>query len=273
MNANSHQTAAMIARGIALFAVAVLMAGCRQSQIQPKEPILPVLALVPTSVPQIVRILPHDTAAFTQGLVFANKKLYESTGLEGKSTLRVINAATGVVEKKIRVDTVFAEGLAHMGAYYVQLTWKNQYAIVWSAMTLRPVGRYAYDGEGWGLTADAVQRFIMSNGSDTLYWRDTHFALVGRQPVTFRGKPLTKLNELEFAREKIYANVWYNDFVYAIDIASGEVTAAYDCRELIRKAGVTNPDQVLNGIAYDPSTDHFYLTGKNWPVMFEVVLE
>jgi glutamine cyclotransferase len=219
--------------------------------------------------PVILRTLAHDTAAFTQGLLFHDTLLYESTGLIGLSSLRVIDPASGVVKRYLPVAGVFAEGIAIKDNRLVQLTWQDQQAILYALPSLQSVGALPYAGEGWGLTSDG-ERFFMSNGTATLYLRDDSFAVVKELPVTCNGNPLANLNELEYARGRIYANVWFNDFIFEIDPRTGRVLRMVDCRALVHQAQVAASEDVLNGIAYNPGTGTFYLTGKNWRVMFEV---
>jgi glutamine cyclotransferase len=220
--------------------------------------------------PLVVRTIAHDTLAFTQGLLFRRGRLYESTGIHGQSSLREIDTASGSVAKLVTLDArLFGEGLAVYGDLLVQLTWQSGRALVYSLNDFSVVDAYTYSGEGWGLTA-AEGFFVMSNGSDTLYRRDSRFAIVKAVPVTLNGKPLTKLNELEYARGMVYANVWYSSYVFEIDANTGRVRRIVDCSELVAEAGSLDEEDVLNGIAYDQERDTFYLTGKNWPMVFEV---
>jgi len=245
---------------------------------------------VPEIIPRVIRTIPHDTLAFTQGLLFKKSKLFESTGLYNRSSLRRIDAQTGTIEKKIPIQGVFAEGLVFLDGFLIQLTWKSGYAIRYSFPDLQKVGVFKYDGEGWGLTSSYSSNiiwsrdwlytissvfskkplYVMSNGSDTLYWRDTKFRIKKQTPVTLRGKPLKNLNELEFAQSKIYANVWYSDFVFEIDPQNGSVQRIINCYPLIKKIGSLGKEDVLNGIAYNDEKSTFFITGKNWPLIFEV---
>lgn len=220
--------------------------------------------------PLVIRTLPHDTSAFTQGLLIHNNQIYESTGLYGESSLRCLNMQTGEVIKSKSLDAeFFGEGIAVFDNILIQLTWENQIALLYRLPELTQVDHYEYTGEGWGITFTG-SHFIMSNGSSNLYKRDKSFALVKTMTVTRNGRPLSKLNELEYARGKIYANVWYNDFIFEINPATGSVLREIDCSILVQQAQVTNEHHVLNGIAYNKKTDTFYLTGKKWKLMFEV---
>ncbi len=228
---------------------------------------------VATVTPEIIRSFPHDSTAFTQGLFYADGKLYESTGAPNQriSSLRVIDPASGTVLRSEPNPNVFAEGLALLDYQVVQLTWRNGVALRYLFPSLTPNGMFRYDGEGWGLTSDS-RHFIMSNGSDSLFFRDISFRIVRRIGVKLRGKPLTQLNELEYANDLIYANVWHSTFVFEIDPETGTVIRMVDCSALAEKAVQSNPTRVLNGIAYRPETGTFFLTGKDWPLMFEVRL-
>ncbi|MDX1644234.1 MAG: glutaminyl-peptide cyclotransferase [Thermoanaerobaculia bacterium] len=223
-----------------------------------------------------VRVLgevPHDPQAFTQGLLWHEGKLYESTGLHGRSTLRRIDPGDGRIEHSVELpEALFGEGLARVGDRLVQLTWRNGEARVYDLSTLELVERQRYSGEGWGLCFDG-RELVMSNGSAQLVRRDpTSFAELERIEIRLDGRPVRGLNELECAEGWIYANVWQSDRIVRIDPASGEVMAVVDAAPLRRR--LTTPletDAVLNGIAYRPDTATFYLTGKLWPVLFEVV--
>jgi glutamine cyclotransferase len=221
------------------------------------------------TIPTIIRTIPHDPHAFTQGLLFHDGYLYESTGLYGQSSLRRVDPASGNVLKNLPVADVFAEGLALVDSTLVQLTWKEKAALQYSLSDFKMIGAFSYDGEGWGLTFDG-KSFIMSNGSDTLFRRSTAFALQKKIPVTVAGRPLMNLNELEFANGKIYANVWYNNYIFEIMPLTGKVSKTIDCTSIVKKAQTQSDDEVLNGIAYDPKACSFYITGKNWQYMFEV---
>ncbi len=223
----------------------------------------------PLIKPQIVSQLPHDTGAFTQGLVWMDGKLFESTGLYGPSTLRELNPNTGGV---IRIRTVprqyFAEGLAQFQGELIQLTWKEQTAFRYPMKNWDHPSHFNFRGEGWGLTA-LGQNLWMSNGSDTLYRRNGAFAITGKVPVRLNGQPVDRLNELEGVANKIIANIWYSDSLMIIDPRNGRVLAVVNCSELVSKSGRHSRDDVLNGIAYDARKKLFFITGKNWPVIFK----
>jgi glutamine cyclotransferase len=224
---------------------------------------------VPVAYPEIVRTLDHDSLAFTQGLLWHDGFIFESTGLRGQSSLRKINPESGEVLTSIPVRQVFAEGLAFMRDRLVQLTWQSGIALVYSYPEMQLTGTLHYEGEGWGLTV-ADGEFVMSNGGSVLSWRAGNFDITRTMPVTLEGKPLERLNELEWARGYIFANVWYSDYIFQIDPSSGKVVRIVNCEELVDRAGPVSEQDALNGIAWRPDTDLFYLTGKNWPHVFEV---
>ena len=229
-----------------------------------------------TVAPESLRLLvierhPHDTGAFTQGLLWHEGKLYESTGQYGESTVRRVDLATGEVEEQTPLpDDLFAEGLARMGDELVQITWRGRKALVWDLGDLSSVREHSYHGEGWGLCFDG-ERFVMSTGSDRLVFRDPRtFERIGEVRVKRAGRPLRRLNELECVDGLVYANIWMDDNIARIDPETGDVTGWIDASGLLPEDERTGGEDVLNGIAYIPETGHFLLTGKNWPFLFEV---
>lgn len=228
---------------------------------------------LPVIKPVIVNTFPHDPSAFTQGLVFADSVLYESTGLYGESTLRKVDIPGGQALQSIALgNQYFAEGLALKNGTLVQLTWIEQTAFIYDPATLAQSGAFSYSGQGWGLTADPTF-FIMSNGSDELTFRNDNFEVVKTVKVTLEGKSLGSLNELEYANGQVYANVWYDNSIYEIIPETGAVSRIIDCTELVNLENPASPGAVLNGIAYNPQTNTFYCTGKLWKTMFEIRLE
>lgn len=219
---------------------------------------------------RVVRTLPHDPKAFTQGLLFYDGKLYESTGLRGRSSVRRVDPESGMVERKVDLPAeLFGEGLARVGGLLIQLTWQEGRALVWNLTTMRKEKEFSYQGEGWGLCFNG-RHLVMSDGSDTLALRNPEtFAKQAEVVVRRAGKPVRNLNELECVDDVVYANVWQDNHIAAIDLRTGEVRAWIDA------AGLLPPDEergvdVLNGIAYLPNTGHLLVTGKLWPKLFEV---
>ncbi len=213
---------------------------------------------------------PHDSGAFTQGLEWREGALFESTGLEGRSSVRMVEPATGRALLKTDLSaSMFGEGLALVGEKLFQLTWQNGVALVYDAASLKQTGQMPYEGEGWGLAYDG-KHLVMSDGSAVLQWRRAEdFGLVTTRTVTLAGKPLGALNELEFAGGVLWANVWQQDRIVRIDPATGRVTGVVAAGGLLSAAERGRAD-VLNGIAYDKASDRFFITGKLWPWLFEV---
>ena len=218
----------------------------------------------------VLRAIPHDTTAYTQGLLWWQGKLYESTGQYGTSTLRRLHPDTGVVEQRLDIEPgYFGEGLARVDDRLVQLTWKAQRAFVYDLESFATISTHRYTGEGWGLCHDGT-RLIMSDGTDALTFRDPEtFAETGSVRVTRGGRPQRDLNELECVDGMVYANIWQHDEIVHLDPASGRITHRIDAAGLLTRDEARGTD-VLNGIAYNAGTDTFYVTGKLWPKMFEV---
>ena len=248
-------------------------------QAAPAESASAVTAAAPAPVPEpavrllrveVLREFPHERDAYTQGLVWWNGVLFESTGREGESTLRRIDPRTGRVEQRIDVPAqYFGEGLSLVDRRLIMLTWRAQRAFTYDRDSFELLDTHRYRGEGWGLCHDG-DRLVMSDGTDRLTFRDpATFAPIGERRVRFRGRPLHALNELECVDGGVYANVWQTDFIVRIDPASGRVTDRGDATGLLRGADRVGAD-VLNGIAHDPDAGTFYVTGKWWPKMFEV---
>ena len=224
-------------------------------------------------LPQVVERLPHDRTSYTQGLVWRQGLFYESSGLYGSSAVRIVDPATGgVIREQTLPEQYFGEGLEVADGRVVQLTWQEETAFIWEADTLEPLGTYAYRGEGWGLCAQE-DRFVMSDGSSVLTFRHLEtFQPLGTVEVTRDGQPVSNLNELECANGLVYANIWLTDSIAAIDPADGTVTALIDGSGLADLLADREGIDVLNGIAYRPDRNLFYLTGKLWPNLFLVEL-
>lgn len=221
----------------------------------------------------IVRQLPHDTDAYTQGLVYSAGKIYESTGRLGYSQVRILDAATGAVEANVALPADrFGEGLALLNGKLYQLTWKTQVGYVYDASTLALQDSFNYAGEGWGLTTDGTS-LIMSDGTSNLRVLDPGTFDVTREvTVTDDGLPLSQINELEYIDGQLYANIYQSDWIVQIDPNTGEVLDWIDLAGILPADQRTAGIDVLNGIAFDPGTGHLYVTGKLWPSMFEIRL-
>lgn len=220
----------------------------------------------------VVKTYPHDPTAFTEGLLFDNDLLYESTGLQGKSWLRQIDLASGQVVQQIDLpQQYFGEGITIFGDKIFQLTWQSHIGFVYNKTTFNPLQTFTYTTEGWGLTQDG-KRLIMSDGTARLTFRNpTTFAEIGYIDVYDANGPITQLNELEYVNGKIYANIWMTDWIVIIAPETGQVTGRIDLKNLLPLADRTGAD-VLNGIAYLPKDDRLFVTGKLWPKLFEIRL-
>ncbi|WP_081909018.1 glutaminyl-peptide cyclotransferase [Deinococcus sp. YIM 77859] len=235
----------------------------------------------PVLRPTVTARFPHDHAAFTQGLQYLGQStLIESTGQVGSSGVRQVDLRTGRVLKDVPtpIASAFGEGVTVLKGVAYHITWQTGVAFAFDAATLREVGRYRYRGEGWGLTNDGKQ-LIMSDGSSTLFWRDSRtFAVTRTVRVTDGGQPVKNLNELEYVQGSIYANIWLTNRIARIDPRTGKVTAWLDVQPLMQEASAEatragHPltfDDVPNGIAFVPERGTLLLTGKRWPVLFEV---
>jgi len=221
---------------------------------------------------KVVRSYPHDPQAFTQGLVYHNGVLYEGTGLKGQSSIRKVELESGRVLQIRRIDDkYFGEGIVIWKDALIQLTWQSEIGFVYDLATFEPRRTFTYQGEGWGLTHDGT-RLIMSDGSSTLRFLDpATLRETGRLPVHDGGLPVEELNELEFVKGEIYANVWNTHRIARISPKTGVVTGWIDLRGLLNPRDAAGVD-VLNGIAYDAAKDRLFVTGKLWPKLFEIQL-
>jgi glutamine cyclotransferase len=221
---------------------------------------------------QIVHTYPHDPNAFTQGLICVDGHLYESTGLTGRSSLHLVDLTTGnVLQKHDLAPDLFGEGLTNWDSTLIQLTWTSHKAFIYDRFSFALQRTMAYEGEGWGLTHDETQ-LILSDGSSYLRFLDPKsFRVVRRLRVTDEsGRPVEKLNELEYVRGEIYANVWQTDEIVRISPRTGKIVGRIDLRGIIDKRELHGEGAVLNGIAYDASGDRLFVTGKLWPKLFEI---
>jgi glutamine cyclotransferase len=243
--------------------LAVTLAASPASQRGSASPAVPVLSY------DVVASYPHDPEAFTQGLIYRDGFLFESTGLNGRSSLRKVRLETGEVVQNRRVDTrYFAEGLTDWGNRLIQLTYTTNVAFVYNLASFATENTFTYGGQGWGLTHDD-RRLIMSDGTATLrFLEPVTYAEIGRVSVTADGRPVDRLNELELVEGQVFANVWLTNRIAIIQPASGRVTGWIDLAGLL-PAGAAGHD-VLNGIAYDGARDRLFVTGKLWPRLFEI---
>ncbi len=259
------------APGVRLFvtsaAAVLLLHACRASE--PAQP-APGTPVAPVHGYEVVREYPHDPEAFTQGLIFRDGFLYESTGQIGRSSVRKVELETGiVVQRHSLAHEDFGEGLTDWGAQLVQLTWMSNVAFVYDLATLKERRRFAFAGEGWGLTHDGT-RLIMSDGTPNLRFLDPEtFDEQSRLNVRDHNGSVDDLNELEFVKGSVYANVWLTERIAIIAPATGMVTAWIDLTGLRPRQGPPGED-VLNGIAYDAAGDRLFVTGKLWPKLFEI---
>jgi glutaminyl-peptide cyclotransferase len=253
-----------------LTSTAILLLPIVSAQTGPIPPLPPVGSKAPVWSYRVVHAYPHDRRAFTQGLGFQDGVLYEGTGLNGASTLRRVDLATGRVLQQVALPPEhFGEGITLWQSSLLQLTWQSHLGFVYDRATFKPVRTFRYEGEGWGLTHDTAN-IIMSDGSASLRFLDpATFAERRRLLVTDAGVPIKDLNELEYVDGEIYANVWQTDFVARISPSNGRVLGWIPLRDLLSPAERSSAD-VLNGIAYDSAARRLFVTGKLWPKLFEI---
>lgn len=242
---------------------------------EPEQQNMPLTApvRVPVYTYEIVNVYPHDASAFTQGLVYYQGALFESTGLNGSSSLRKVSLETGQVMKKVDVPSqYFAEGLALFNGKLLQLTWQNRVGFIYDQETFQQVGTFNYSGEGWGLAHDG-RSLILSDGTSQIRFLDPNTFQVQRTiTVRDRGQAVARLNELEYVNGEIFANIWYTDRVARINPADGSVVGWIELNGLLTPQDSSRAD-VLNGIAYDTATNRLFVTGKLWPKLFEIRLK
>ncbi len=246
-------------------------AGRPEQETSRENQVIRVPRRVPIQSYEVVKVYPHDRGAFTQGLVYHNGFLYESTGINGESSLRKVDLATGQVLQRKDIDSqYFAEGLAIMQGRAFQLTWVSQQGFVYDLQSFGLLRTFTYIGQGWGLTNDA-HSLIMSNGSNTISFLDPETLAVQRSvSVLENSQPLNLLNELEYINGEIFANVWQTDRIVRIDPATGILRSWIDMSGLLSPEDRQIPVDVLNGIAFDPATNRIFVTGKRWPKLFEI---
>jgi glutamine cyclotransferase len=229
---------------------------------------------IPTYDFKIVHSYPHDPQAFTQGLLYRDGFLYESTGLNGKSTIRKVQLETGkVLQSRDIPPQYFGEGLTDWNNTLVSITWRSQAGFVFDLKTFEPKGEFAYPGEGWGIAQNGKE-LVLSDGSATLRFLDPKtFLEVRRVKVTADGIAVDQLNELEVIGDEVYANIWQTNTIARIDQKTGKIVGWIDLTKLYAEAGKgAMADNVLNGIAYDAATKRLFVTGKLWPKLYEIKL-
>jgi glutamine cyclotransferase len=238
-------------------------------------PLLIVGASQPARVPvervEIVRTYPHDASAFTEGLLYLDGKLYESTGLEGHSSIREVRLEDGKILRQVVIaPQYFGEGIVNWGTKLISLTWQNGIGFIWDRATFKRTGEWRYVGEGWSLTQNG-REIIMSDGTPQLRLIDPSTLKEKRRvTVTANGSRVSRLNELEWVKGDVLANIWQTDRIARIDPVSGKVKAWIDLSPLVAKVPRRGIDDVPNGIAYDAKGDRLFVTGKNWPYLFEI---
>jgi glutaminyl-peptide cyclotransferase len=222
---------------------------------------------------EVIKAYPHDPGAFTQGLIYRDGFLYESTGHYNQSTLRKVELETGTVLRKRHLDSqYFGEGLTEWKGRLIQLTWREQTGFIYDMDDFSLIGDFTYPTEGWGLTHDG-RHLIMSDGSHYLHFLDPeNFMTIRRMPVTDRGRPVTRINEMAYIRGEVFANIWETDRIVRIDPTSGDVTGWIDLTGLLPRRERTPDTDVLNGIAYDAKNNRLFVTGKRWPYLYEIKL-
>jgi glutaminyl-peptide cyclotransferase len=232
------------------------------------------LAAVPVYDVDVIHTYPHDPSAFTEGLFYLHGFLYESTGLEHHSSIRKVRIETGQVVQKIDIPAqYFGEGIVNWDGHIISLTWQSHVGFVFDLATLKLQRQFHYEGEGWALTQDGKQ-IIMSDGTSELRFLDPNTLQETRRiQVTLDGKPIHEVNELEWVKGEIYANVWQTNWILRIDPNTGHVAGLINLAGLLSPADqVQRQTDVLNGIAYDAKGDRLFVTGKNWPKLFEIRL-
>jgi glutamine cyclotransferase len=223
---------------------------------------------------KIINVYHHDKTAFTEGLVYDGKTLYESTGLYDNSTLRQVDLTTGRILKLYRLpDEFFGEGLTLWADQLIQLTWQSRIGFVYNKKSFNQTRSFSYPREGWGITSDG-QRLIMSDGSDTLYFLNPDtFADTGSIRVMENGNPVNQLNELEYIKGKVYANIYLTSRIAIISPSTGEVTGWIDLQGLVDRENGLGDVDILNGIAYEADRDLLIVTGQFWPELFEIKIQ
>jgi len=228
-------------------------------------------AATPVRGYKVIATFPHSTSSYTEGFFYLDGLFYEGTGLEGQSAILAIDPATGRVVRQHELSPqYFGEGIIDWGPYLYEWTWQTQVGFVYDRATFQPVRTFHYSGEGWGMTRTAKE-IITSDGSSTLRFRDpATFAVTRSLNVTDAGQPVNQLNELEYIKGEIYANVWHSNRIARISPADGHVIDWIDLTGILSPMLQGGPEAVLNGIAYDAQHDRLFVTGKQWPLIFQI---
>jgi glutamine cyclotransferase len=256
-----------------LFAVSLTLALVTSCCSSPNLPTSPTSNVVPVYTYKVIHTYPHDQDAFTQGLVFDNGVLYESTGLHGRSSLRKVDLETGtIMQIRTLPQQYFGEGIIIYREKIFQLTWQSNIGFIYNKEDFSLLGEFNYSTEGWGITNDG-KSLIMSDGTPTLHFLDPDsLKEVKRIDVYDLDGPVSRLNELEYIKGEIYANIWQTNRIARIDPATGRVNGWIDLEGLLSPQDLVNPVDVLNGIAYDSKHGRLFVTGKLWPKLFEIEL-
>jgi glutaminyl-peptide cyclotransferase len=230
-------------------------------------------AAVPEYTAKVVKRYPHDPNAFTEGLLYYKGVLYESTGRNGQSSIREVTLNTGKVVRQTDLDPAYyGEGIVIWKDRLIQLTWKNEIGLIYDLNTFKLRSNFHYDGEGWALTQDGTH-LIMSDGTSDLRFLDPDtMSETGRIHVTCEGRPIRQINEIEWVKNQIYANIWQTNVIVRIDPATGAVIGLIDLTDLAASTVTRATENVPNGIAYDAAADRLFVTGKLWPALYQITL-
>lgn len=263
-----------IKTGSHVISAVAYFSGTAQEQVNIQVKLYPGKAATRYSY-KIVKTYPHDKEAYTQGLIYDNGEMIESTGLKGKSSLRKVKFETGEILKFYRLpDDIFGEGIASFDGKIVQISWQEQVAFLYDKASFTLINKFSYPfKEGWGLTFDGTN-LIMSDGSSNLYFLDKeYFSELNRIEVCDENGPVDKLNELEYIDGEVWANIYYTDTIVRIDPKTGTILGKIDMSGLLKPEDRNSETNVLNGIAYDPQTKRIWVTGKNWPKLFQITVQ
>ena len=270
------------ARSLVRLAVAsALLAACKGEQpasAAPDTAAAPATPAAPAGAPTygytVVRTLPHDPTAFTEGLFILDGQLYEGTGLVGKSEVRRADLGTGVVQqRRVLPEPYFGEGISIVGNRLYELTWKHGKAFVYDAKTFAPVDTFSYAGQGWGLTTDGTSLYMTDSTARIRVLDPKTFAVQRTIDVNDGGSPVSMVNELEWYKGELLANVWQSSQIARIDPKTGAVTGWIDLTGILAPADKNGEEDVLNGIAYDAAADKLYVTGKNYSKLYQIAIK